>query len=113
MAYLTKYNVAKTYEKKLGETSTSTLKFTLKTGKAEIAVQDVKDLLKGLEAESKKRREKTKYMVRVANIKGIYTVKSFDGEMHLAEYLDYYAGKVSNTAKFEKLASIEITQLKY
>jgi hypothetical protein len=113
MSFLQSYNVVKTGELKKGKIDKSTLRFTLKTGKNNIAVQDVRELLNGLEDLAKTRNEKVKYMVRIMNIKGIYTVKSFDGALNLQEYLDYYGNVVKDTRKFEKIGWIEVTKLTY
>jgi hypothetical protein len=69
-------------------------------------VQDIVDLNNTLKEEEK--ATGFKYFIRGLNVTRWNTFKSYDGDLEIEEYEDYYEGKVEDTTKFEKIFKLQI-----
>jgi hypothetical protein len=71
-------------------------------------VNEIENILTSLEKRLKK--EKKEYVICIKAIcpTGIKTLKSYDGNLRLSEYDDYFDGKVLNSDKFSKISKLAI-----
>jgi len=109
MVNLDNFNISVRKQVQLGDTKKTTLKLTLKNGKPDIQTQDLRDIIRGIEDNARGRNKQVKTMVRGLNIHKWNTLKSFDGELLVREFEDYYGNRVLAEEKFEAFSELEIT----
>jgi len=109
MVNLNNFNIETKKQVNIGNAKRTTLKLTLKNGKPDIQVQDLRDIVKGIEDNARGRDKQIQTMVRGLNIQKWNTLKSFDGELLVSEFEDYYGNKVLAEEKFEAFSQLEIT----
>jgi hypothetical protein len=94
----------------LADAKQTTIKIT--NDKGEFEIDDIKGIIETFEKTAKSKNNNIKTMVRIPTILGPRTVKSVSGDWKLDDYEEYWAGKVAETGKFEKISYIEVTVIK-
>ena len=78
----------------------------LEDGKNNFEIKDIElynDKLKKLEIS-----KNIKYLIRIKNAQRIFTVKGYNTDLDIMDYIDYYDAKVKDPSKFSKIFKISI-----
>jgi len=108
---MNKYNKQVLQNEKFKNSTKTTVQIN-KSNKTQMDVDDVSEIVKGLEAVAKKKGEKIKIMVRALLIDKWITLKGYDQELDLMDFDEYYDNKVADKSKFEKFIQLQISVAK-
>jgi hypothetical protein len=110
MVKLDKFNLEQKNQKMIGNAKRTEIKITLKSGKADITPQDIRDIVKGMEDNARKANKRLKLAVRGLNIHRWHTLKAMDGELGIEDMEDYYGRKirVEQLDKFEDFSQLQL-----
>lgn len=86
-----------------------TYKITRKDNKMKITPSDIKNIVKSLNEQAKKKNENIKIMVRGLNGLRMFTLKGFSTDLFVLDEDDYFKGKVRDTQKFADFAQLQIS----
>jgi hypothetical protein len=75
-----------------------------KDKKSKISVQDIRDIVAGIE----KKNPDGRYMIRAMNIDKMWTFKGYDGELNIEDFEEYLANKVRDISKFSMFSQMQI-----
>ena len=106
-----KLDIIMTKERPIG--SVKQLFYTVKkkigTKYADFEISEIYDILEGVEkkADKKANGKETKILIQALCPSGFKTLKSFDGDLNLNEYEEYFDSSVADPSKFNKLSQLQ------
>lgn len=104
-----KYNHKVMRTRKFVDCIETTVQIVRKDEKPIMNVDDVQELLDGLQKAADAKNDTVRILIRVMAIDGMKTIKGFTTDLLIDQFEDYYRNAVKDATKFKYFSQIEIT----
>jgi hypothetical protein len=109
---MTLYDTKVLKQNKFVDSIETTIQMVRKDHKPIMDVQDIRDLVDGIQNAADKKNQDIKIMVRVMAADGMKTLKGYKTDLMVDEFEDYYRNSVKDASKFNYFSQIQISVIK-
>jgi hypothetical protein len=103
------YNTKIVKDRKFADVSERTIQLTRQDGKQIMDVDDIRDLVDGLQRTAAQKGDTIRILVRAMAIDGMKTLKGYNTDLMVDDFEDYYRNSVHDPSKFSFFSHLQIT----